>query len=98
MVALRHYAEQRFTCAQCGRCCRRGWDIAVTAAEVEGYRKAGAAEWYTTTEEVAKRTGTETGAVDPFEPIGGHAGHFRIRNRADGAGDFHAPHDLTHLH
>ena len=42
MVALRHYAEQRFTCAQCGRCCRRGWDIAVTAAEVEGYRKAGA--------------------------------------------------------
>ena len=59
MVALRHYAEQRFTCAQCGRCCRRGWDIAVTAAEVEGYRKAGAAAWYTT-EEVAERTGTET--------------------------------------
>ena len=51
MVALRHYAEQRFTCAQCGRCCRRGWDIAVTAAEVESYRRAGATEWYTTNEE-----------------------------------------------
>ena len=81
MVALRHYAEQRFTCAQCGRCCRRGWDIAVTASEVEGYRKAGAAAWYTPTE----------GAVDPFEPIGGHAGHFRIRKRADGACGFLSP-------
>ena len=66
MVALRHYAEQRFTCAQCGRCCRRGWDIALTAGEVEGYRKAGAAAWYTETD-----TGTETGTVDPFEPLSG---------------------------
>lgn len=100
MVALRHYAEQRFTCAQCGRCCRRGWDIAVTAAEVEGYRKAGAAAWYTTTEDVAERTGTETGtdAVDPFEPIGGHAGHFRIRKRADGACGFLSPENRCRIH
>jgi len=104
MVALRHYAEQRFTCAQCGRCCRRGWDIAVTAAEVEGYRKAGAAEWYTTTEEVAKRTGTDTetetgtGTVDPFEPIGGHAGHFRIRKRADGACGFLSAENRCRIH
>jgi len=102
MVALRHYAEQRFTCAQCGRCCRRGWDIAVTAAEVEAYRKAGAAEWYTTTEEVPERTGTETetrtGAVDPFEPIAGHAGHFRIRKRADGACGFLSPDNRCRIH
>jgi lysine-N-methylase len=101
MVALRHYAEQRFTCAQCGRCCRRGWDIAVTAAEVEGYRKAGAAAWYTT-DEVAERAGTETGsgasAVDPFEPIGGHAGHFRIRKRADGACGFLSPENRCRIH
>jgi len=104
MVALRHYAEQRFTCAQCGRCCRRGWDIAVTAAEVEAYRKAGAAEWYTTTEQVSERTGTETeagtetGVVDPFEPIVGHAGHFRIRKRADGACGFLSPENRCRIH
>jgi Fe-S-cluster containining protein len=101
MVALRHYAEQRFTCAQCGRCCRRGWDIAVTAAEVEGYRKAGAAAWYTT-EEVAERTeaetGTKTEAVDPFEPIGGQAGHFRIRKRADGACGFLSAENRCRIH
>lgn len=97
MVALRHYAEQRFTCAQCGRCCRRGWDIAVTAAEVEGYRKAGAAAWYTS-EEIAEQTGTEAGAVDPFEPLGGHAGHFRIRKRADGACGFLSAENRCRIH
>jgi len=91
MVALRHYAEQRFTCAQCGRCCRRGWDIAVTAAEVESYRRAGAAEWYTTNEETVI-------AVDPFEPIAGHAGHFRIRKRADGACGFLSPENRCRIH
>ena len=91
MVALRHYAEQRFTCAQCGRCCRRGWDIAVTAAEVEAYRRAGAAEWYTTNEETVI-------AVDPFEPIAGHAGHFRIRKRADGACGFLSPENRCRIH
>jgi Fe-S-cluster containining protein len=105
MVALRHYAEQRFTCAQCGRCCRRGWDIAVTAAEVEVYRKAGASAWYTT-DEIAQRTGTETeaeagagtDAVDPFEPIAGHVGHFRIRKRADGACGFLSPENRCRIH
>jgi Fe-S-cluster containining protein len=93
MVALRHYAEQRFTCAQCGRCCRRGWDIALTAGEVEGYRKAGAAAWYTETD-----TGTETGTVDPFEPLSGHAGHFRIRKRADGACGFLSAENRCRIH
>jgi len=81
MVALRHDESQRFTCQQCGRCCRRGWDIAVTAAEVEGYRKAGAQEWFTATEGTETETETDTGAAEPFEPIPGHAGHFRIRKR-----------------
>jgi lysine-N-methylase len=103
MVALRHYAEQRFTCAQCGRCCRRGWDIAVTASEVEAYRKAGAKRWYTA-DEIAKRTGTETetetetGSIDPFEPIAGHAGHFRIRKRADGACGFLSAENRCRIH
>src|SRR5260221_1826502 len=97
MVALRHYAEQRFTCAQCGRCCRRGWDIALTAGEVEGYRKAGAAAWYTETDTAAE-TETETGTVDPFEPLSGHAGHFRIRKRADGACGFLSAENRCRIH
>ncbi|HYU42498.1 MAG TPA: YkgJ family cysteine cluster protein [Vicinamibacteria bacterium] len=95
MVALHHYAEQRFTCAQCGRCCRRGWDIALTAGEVEGYRKAGAAAWYTETD---TGTETETGTVDPFEPLSGHAGHFRIRKRADGACGFLSAENRCRIH
>ncbi len=95
MVALRHYAEQRFTCAQCGRCCRRGWDIALTAGEVEGYRKAGAAAWYTETDTAAE---TKTGTVDPFEPLSGHAGHFRIRKRADGACGFLSAENRCRIH
>src|SRR6185503_10416313 len=86
MVALRHYAEQRFTCAQCGRCCRRGWDIAVSASEVEAYRKAGANSWYTPEDS------------DPFEPIAEHAGHFRIRKRADGACGFLSPENRCRIH
>ena len=93
MVALRHYAEQRFTCAPCGRCCRRGWDIAITAAEVEGYRTAGAAAWYST-EDVAE--GTE--AAEPFEPLTGQPGHFRIRKRADGACGFLSAENRCRIH
>lgn len=117
MVALRHHAEQHFTCQQCGRCCRRGWDIAVTAAEVEAYRRAGASAWYTEAGEDAvgdndagtdtsagelTATGTTTGAgtpaIDPFEPIGGHAGHFRIRKRADGACGFLSADNRCRIH
>jgi Fe-S-cluster containining protein len=102
MVALRHYAEQRFTCAQCGRCCRRGWDIAVTASEVEGYRRAGALNWYTEGEEEppASPPGAPAtpAAIDPFEPIAGHAGHFRIRKRADGACGFLSKDNRCRIH
>src|SRR4051812_26797456 len=92
MVALRHHAEQRFTCQQCGRCCRRGWDIAVTAAEVDAYRKSGASEWFTETERTTETTS------DPFEPIAGHAGHFRIRKRADGACGFLSDDNRCRIH
>jgi Fe-S-cluster containining protein len=102
MVALRHYAEQRFTCAQCGRCCRRGWDIAVTAAEVEGYRRAGALHWYTEDEEDPPATTPGSPAApattDPFEPIAGQAGHFRIRKRADGACGFLSKDNRCRIH
>jgi lysine-N-methylase len=93
MVALHHHAEQRFTCQQCGRCCRRGWDIAVTAGEVEGYRRAGASAWYSETD-----TETGTATSDPFEPIPGHAGHFRIRKRADGACGFLSAENRCRIH
>jgi Fe-S-cluster containining protein len=94
MVALRHLAEQRFTCSQCGRCCRRGWDIAVSAAEVEGYRRAGAAAWYTETADAEP----SSVAADPFEPIAGHAGHFRIRKREDGACGFLSADNRCRIH
>jgi Fe-S-cluster containining protein len=98
MVALRHHAEQRFTCQQCGRCCRRGWDIAVTAAEVEGYRRAGAAAWYTEDEAEPAAEAGASSPLDPFEPIGGHAGHFRIRKRADGACGFLSADNRCRIH
>jgi Fe-S-cluster containining protein len=103
MVALRHHAEQRFTCQQCGRCCRRGWDIAVTASEVDGYRRAGASAWHTEDEEepaaiTPDSPAAATAALDPFEPIAGHAGHFRIRKRADGACGFLSADNRCRIH
>ncbi|HEV7499637.1 MAG TPA: YkgJ family cysteine cluster protein [Vicinamibacteria bacterium] len=97
MVALRHLPEQRFTCSQCGRCCRRGWDIALSAAEVEGYRHAGAAAWYTATAD-AEPAAEPTAAIDPFEAIPGHAGHFRIRKRDDGACGFLSAENRCRIH
>src|ERR1051325_8148530 len=37
--------EQRFTCAQCGRCCHRT-TVPITADEAAALRAAGAAEWF----------------------------------------------------
>src|SRR5688572_31583285 len=51
--------------------CCRGAAVILTPAEVERYRKVGAARWSAEPD------------VDPFEPIA--EGHFRIRRRADGA-------------
>ena len=100
MVALRHYAEQRFTCAQCGRCCRRGWDIAVTAARSRDIGRRGR-RGLVHDHRRSRPTdgnGDGDGTVDPFEPIGGHAGHFRIRKRADGACGFLSPENRCRIH
>lgn len=91
-MALRFDAEQRFTCRQCARCCRRGWDIALTAGEVEAYRKADVRRVFRESEQAA-----EGAASDPFEPIG-RGGAFRIRKRADGVCGFLSPAGRCRIH
>jgi lysine-N-methylase len=84
-------AEQRFTCQQCGRCCRRGWDIALTPGEVKTYRQAKAERYY------REREGSPEGAeTDPFDPLPG--GYARIRKREDGACGFLSPENRCRIH
>jgi len=90
---LRLDPEQRFTCRQCGRCCRRGWDIALTTGEVEAYRRAKAARFYREREDAP-----EGAEEDPFEPIPGHPAYHRIRKRADGACGFLSPQNRCRIH
>lgn len=83
--------EQRFTCQQCGRCCRRGWDIALTPGEVKAYRHAKAERYY------REREDSPEGAdVDPFAPLPG--GYALIRKRADGACGFLSPDNRCRIH
>jgi len=89
-VKLEISSEQRFTCQQCGMCCRGAW-VVVTPAEAERYRKVGAGRWYTD----AGMT-TDGAPLDPFEPVA--HGHFRIRKRADGACGFLSPDNLCRIH
>lgn len=93
MAALRFDAEQRFSCRQCGRCCRRGWDIALSAGEVASYRKVGAARWYRERED-----GPEGAAAEPFEAIASQPGLSRIRKRADGACGFLSDEGRCRIH
>lgn len=93
MPALRLDAEQRFTCSQCGRCCRRPWEIVVTPSEAESYRKRGAQRWFRERADAAE--GTER---EPFEPIPGTRGFHRIRKRDDGACGFLSPQNRCRLH
>jgi Fe-S-cluster containining protein len=86
-VKLQVSSEQRFTCQQCGMCCRGAW-VVVTSAEVERYRKVGAARWYT--------DGGATEPVDPFEAVA--HGHYRIRRRADGACGFLSDDNRCRIH
>ena len=79
--------DQRFTCQQCGLCCRGAW-VVVTPAEVERYRAVGVARFYADADAAA--------GVDPFEPVG--HGHFRIRKRADGACGFLSPDNRCRIH
>ena len=52
--------DQRFTCAQCGRCCHRT-TVPITAGEAEAYRKAGAARWF--------REGADDTSVEPARSV-----------------------------
>jgi len=74
--------EQRFTCQSCGRCCRR-WDVLVTEAERDAYNKREVARWFRETDRDTE--GTER---EPFEPVSGWRGYYRIRSRSDGACGF----------
>ncbi len=85
--------DQRFTCRQCGRCCRRGWDIVVTPQEAEVYRQAGVGRLFR--EDADGPEGTER---DPLEPIPGHASFSRIRKRSDGACGFLSPDNRCRIH
>lgn len=84
--------EQRFTCAECGRCCRRG-TVAVTSREAESYRQAGAERWF-------RDSNTEPPgpSIDVFEPIPEHAALFRVRKRSDGACGFLSPEGRCRIH
>jgi Fe-S-cluster containining protein len=92
-MALLLDPEQRFTCQSCGRCCRRGWDIALTQQEVEGYRKAGVERLFSESE-----GGAEGASRDPFEPVPGHAPFHRIRRRPDGACGFLSKDNRCRIH
>lgn len=81
-------SDQRFTCAQCGRCCRRA-TVAVTLGEVDAYRKAGIERWF-------NEAGDDGG--DPFEVIPEHASLMKIRQRADGSCGFLSPSGLCRIH
>lgn len=85
--------DQRFSCRQCGRCCRRGWDIALTAGEVDAYKRARAERWFREVEGAPEGAG-----ADPFEPVEGHAGVLRIRKRKDGTCGFLSPENRCRIH
>ena len=91
-MSLRIDPEQRFSCAQCGRCCRR-WDVLVTEAERDTYVKRDVARWFRETDNATE--GTDR---DPFEPVPGWRGYYRIRSRADGACGFLSDDDRCRIH
>jgi Fe-S-cluster containining protein len=84
--------EQRFTCAECGRCCRRT-TVPVTAREADAYRKAGVERWFRETDDAP-----DGSTRDAFEPIPGHAPLLRIRKRRDGACGFLTPEGWCRIH
>ena len=84
--------EQRFTCAACGRCCRRA-TVPVTVREAESYRKAGAERWFRESD-----SESAVASIDVFEPIPEHAPLLRIRRRSDGACGFLTPAGRCRIH
>src|SRR6187401_2789183 len=91
---LRIDPQQRFACSQCGRCCHR-FDVVVSPAEIELYRKRNAGQWFSESGRTAgadrdmsadlsaeaHRANVEAqrAKVDPFEPIPGLPALQRIR-------------------
>lgn len=100
---LRIDLEQRFTCSQCGLCCYR-WDVAVSNAEIEYYRRRNVAAWYRETRDGDEAADGDLSAearrakVDPFEPVPGWPGLQRIRKRADGGCGFLSPDNRCRIH
>ena len=80
--------SQRFSCSQCGRCCR-GFDVVLTAGEIDRYRRRDAAAWF---------RGDDTEPGDPFEPVPGAPALQRIRKRADGSCGFLSADNRCRIH
>lgn len=91
-TSLRIDPGQRFSCAQCGRCCRR-WEIVVTRAEADALNSRGAARWFRESPD-----GPEGTTRDPFEPIDRLPGFAHLRKRADGACGFLSPANRCRIH
>ena len=87
-ATLRLDPAQRFTCSQCGRCCR-GFDVVVTAAEIDLYRRRNAADWF---------RGDDADEGEPFESVPGAPALQRIRKRADGACGFLSSENRCRIH
>jgi Fe-S-cluster containining protein len=90
-MSLRIDPQQRFACSQCGRCCHR-FDVVVSPAEIELYRKRNAGAWF---RDAPGSHGTDR---DPFEPIPGLPSLHRIRKRADGACGFLSDDNRCRIH
>jgi len=83
-------SAQRFTCQQCGMCCRGAW-VVVTPAEIDRYRKLDVARLYTD-----GGTRADAAGIDPFLLVA--HGHYRIRQRADGSCGFLSPDNRCRIH
>jgi Fe-S-cluster containining protein len=89
---LRFDPHQRFTCQQCGRCCR-SFDVPLTAGEVEAFRAGNVARLFRARADAAEGTSGE-----PFEAVSGGSGSYRLRKRPDGACGFLSPTGLCRIH
>ena len=100
---LRIDSEQRFTCSQCGSCCYR-WDVVVSDAEIDAYRRRNASSWYRESRDAAAGDARDLSAearrakVDPFEPVPGFPALHRIRKRADGGCGFLSAANRCRIH
>lgn len=65
----------------------------MTEAERDAYVKRDAARWFRDTDNAAE--GTDR---DPFEPVPGWRGYYRVRSRADGACGFLSSRDRCRIH